>query len=144
MKSMSIWRAVAVAVLLGGAAGVRAEFAQGDINGWTAGSGMDTNRAFAGDLIWSVTLTSTATRASSGVQFTQTSGWDPQWGTGTKSTNAGVNSTIGQAHGDLDSSSPGNLTFAETSGMKYTFRLQGNSSWWYRPYTIQATTNFPV
>ena len=144
MKTQAFGRALAAAVLLWGAAGAQAEFAQGDINGWTAGTGMDTNRAFSGDLIWSVTLTSTATRASSGLQFTQTSGWDPQWGTGTKSTNATVNGTIGQAHGDLDSSSPGNLTFAETSGMKYTFRLQGNSTWWYRPYAIQATTNFPV
>jgi hypothetical protein len=132
-----------VAVLLGGAA-ARGEAVRGEINGWTNLPWMATNLAFAGDTHWSATLTSTATRASSGFQFTQDSTWTPQWGTGTKSTNAAVNSTIGQAHGDLDSSSPGNLTFAETNGMKYTFRLKGDASWWYRIYTIQATTNNPV
>lgn len=144
MRMMTAWRAVCAAVFLSGGAGAWGEFVQGEISGWTATTGMDTNRAFAGDLVWSVTLTSTATRAASQFQFTQTTNWTPQWGTGTSSTNAAVNSTIGQAHGDLDSSSPGNLTFAETSGMKYTFRLDGDSTWWYRPYTIQATTNDPV
>ena len=144
MRTRTAWRAVCAAVFLSGGAGAWGEFVQGEISGWTATTGMDTNRAFAGDLVWSVTLTSTATRAASQFQFTQTTNWTPQWGTGTSSTNAAVNSTIGQAHGDLDSSSPGNLTFAETSGMKYTFRLDGDSTWWYRPYTIQATTNDPV
>ncbi|MGD9611938.1 MAG: hypothetical protein AB7V22_03465 [Kiritimatiellia bacterium] len=144
MKAKAFGRLAVAAMLLGGAAGARAEFVQGEINGWTATTGLDTNRAFPGDLIWSVTLTSTATRAASQFQFTQSSGWDPQWGTGANSTNATVNGTLGMAHGDLDSSSPGNLTFAETSGMQYTFRLDGDSSWWYRPYTLQATTNFPV
>lgn len=144
MRMKSILVMACVAGLLGGTAAVRAEYVQGDINGWSATSSMNTNRGFVGDLFWSVTQTSTTTRASSGFQFTQSSGWNPQWGTGASHTNAVVNSTIGQAHGDLDGSSPGNLTFAETTGMKYTFRLQGTSGWWYRPYSIQATTNFPV
>ena len=137
------WLIVAAATMCGAGA-AQAEFVQGEITGWMATTGMDTNRAFSGDLMWSVTLTSTATRAASQFQFTQTSGWDPQWGTGANATNAAVNVTIGQGHGDQDASSPGNLTYSETSGMKYTFRLDGDSSWWYRPYTIQATTNFPV
>lgn len=122
----------------------QAEFVQGDITGWATTGSMDTNRGFAGDLHYSTTLTGTATRAASEFQFTQHTTWDPQWGTGTSSTNAAVNSTIGHAHSDLDGSSPGNLTFAETSGMVYSFRLKGDSSWWYRPYVIQATTNAPV
>lgn len=143
MKGQTVLRVATAAVLLCAATVVRGEFTQGDINGWTAGNGMDTNRAFIGDLHYSVTLTSTTTRASSGFQFTQYSTWDPQWGTGTRSTNATAG-TIGMAHGDQDGSSPGNLTFAETSGMRYTFRLQGNASWWYRPFVIMATTNDPV
>ena len=144
MRTKSFGRLAVAAGLLIGAGAARAEFVQGEITGWAATTGLDTNRAFAGDLVWSVTLTSTATRAASQFQFTQTSGWDPQWGTGANATNAAVNGTLGQAHGDLDSSSPGNLTFAEASGMKYTFRLDGDSTWWYRPYVIQATTNAPA
>lgn len=144
MKMNKAWRTVWAAMLLGVGTVAQAEFVQGDINGWTAGSGMDTNRGFVGDMVYSVQQTSSTTRASSGFQFTQSSGWDPQWGTGASATNAAVNSTIGQAHGDQDSSSPGNLTFSETSGMVYTFRLEGDSTWWYRPYVIMATTNDPV
>ena len=136
------WMAV-VALALGGATNVQGESVRGDLNGWGT-SWMATNLAFAGDTYWSVSVTSSTSRASSGFQFDQDGDWDPQWGTGTSATNATVNGTIGQAHGDLDGSSPGNLTFAETSGMKYTFRLKGDSSWWYRPYAVQATTNAPV
>jgi len=88
------WLAVAMVAL--GVAGAQAEFVRGDINGWTATVGMDTNRGFAGDQFYSVTLTGTVTRVSSGFQFTQHATWDPQWGTGSRATNAVVNSTIGQ------------------------------------------------
>ena len=136
------WLAVAMVAL--GVAGAQAEFVRGDINGWTATVGMDTNRGFAGDQFYSVTLTGTVTRASSEFQFTQHATWDPQWGTGSRSTNAVVNSTIGQGHINRDGNSPGNLSFAEFVGRKYTFRLEGNAGWWYRPYVIMETTNFPV
>ena len=115
------WLAVAMVAL--GVAGAQAEFVRGDINGWTATVGMDTNRGFAGDQFYSVTLTGTATRVSSGFQFTQHATWDPQWGTGSRATNAVVNSTIGQGHINRDGNSPGNLSFAEFVGRKYTFRL---------------------
>ena len=144
MTSKSMWRAACVAMMLGGAAGAYGEAVRGDINGWTNLPWMATNVAFPGDAFWSVTLTGSATRASSGFQFTQSSGWDPQWGTGTRSTNAAVNSTVGGTHSDLDGSSPGNLTFSETNGVRYTFRLEGTASWWYRPYVIMATTSQPV
>lgn len=144
MKGQAVLRAVCAAVLLCGAAGARGEAVRGDINGWTNLPWMATNAAFAGDAFWSVTMTSTTTRASSGFQFTQDTTWNPQWGTGTFSTNATVNGTVGGTHSDLDGSSPGNLTFAETSGVKYTFRLQGAANWWYRPYVVMATTNFPA
>ncbi|MCB1100824.1 MAG: hypothetical protein KDL10_00585, partial [Kiritimatiellae bacterium] len=116
---------------------------RGDINGWSV-SAMATNQAFANDPYWSVTLASTATRASSGMKFDLNGTWATQWGSGTKATNAVVNSVIGQAHGNLDGSSPGNLTWSETSGRRYTFRLAGQSTWWYRPYVIMQTTNVPV
>ena len=142
MKTARLFMAAALAVLMC-AAGVRGESVRGDVNSWGT-TWMATNLAFTGDTYWSASITSATSRASSGLQFDQDGDWNPQWGSGTSATNAAVNSTIGQAHGDLDGSSPGNLTFAETSGMKYTFRLKGDSSWWYRPYTVQATTNAPV
>lgn len=121
----------------------RAITVRGDINGWGV-STMANNQAFANDPYWSVTLTSTATRASSGLKFDLSGNWATQWGSGTKATNAVANSVIGQAHGNLDGSSPGNLTWSETSGRRYTVRLAGESNWWYRPYVIMQTTNFPV
>ena len=144
MKTKTILGLVCAVALLCGAGGVRAEYVRGDINGWAATMGMDTNCGFVGDMHYSVTLTSTTTRASSGFKFDQSDDWATQWGTGSSATNATVNSTIGQGHINDGGNSPVNLTFAETSGMKYTFRLQGNFSWWYRPYVLMATTNLPV
>lgn len=73
---------------------LRAEAVRGDINGWGT-SWLATNQAFVNDAYWSVTLTSTTTRASSGLKFDLSGNWATQWGSGTKSTNAVVNSIIG-------------------------------------------------
>ena len=144
MKSWRVGLILGVAVGCLGVSGAKGEAVRGDINGWAAVPWMQTDQAFAGDTVFSVTLTGTATRASSGMKFDQSGDWARQWGTGALATNAVVNSTIGQAHINDGGNDPQNLTFAETSGMKYTFRLAGENTWWYRPYVIQATTNFPV
>ncbi|HRT06613.1 MAG TPA: hypothetical protein P5204_13040, partial [Kiritimatiellia bacterium] len=72
--------------------------------------------------------------------------WTTNWGTGTMSTNAVINSTIGQGHrNNATGSDGGNLSYeGQTNGMRYTFRMDGDHTWWYRTYTIQATTNDPV
>ena len=134
-----------VAVVGWATAGAQAEFVVGESTAWIATSGMATNVGFVGDMHYSVSLTGSETRPSSEFQFTQRDdSWDPQWGTGVNATNAVVNSTIGQAHGDLDGSHPGNLTFNEVNTRNYTFRLAGDASWWYRPYVVMMTTNFPI
>jgi hypothetical protein len=60
-------------------------------------------------------------------------------------TSAVVNSTIGQGHkSNTTGSDGGNLSYSQVNGMRYTFRMEGDHTWWYRPYTIQATTNDPA
>ncbi len=144
MKAKSIWRATTAAVLLCGASGARAESVRGDINGWVGTDWMATNVAFTGDTFWSVTLACTQTLGSAGFKYDLSGDWATQWGTGSSATNAEVNSTLGQAHINAGGNTPGNLTNSLTSGMKYTFRMQGTYTWWYRPYVIMATTNTPV
>ncbi len=147
MSAKTVLRAAVAAVLLYGAAGARAEAVRGDINNTMSGWGtnwMATGAAFTGDTNWSVTLTATQTLPSAGFKFDQNGDWDPQWGfSAPYSTNATVNGTIGQVCIKTNAD-PGNLTYGQTNGMKYTFRLQGDATWWYRLYTVQATTNDPV
>ena len=147
MRLKAIWRSMLAVALLMGAAGARGEAIRGDINGWQNPSvtvWMNTGVAFSGDPLFSVTLAGTQTLASSGFKIDQSGDWATQWGSGASATSAVPNVSIGQAHVNLGGNIPGNLTYAQTSGLKYTFRLQGDSTWWYRPYTIQATTNAPV
>ncbi len=137
---------LAAAVLLIGAAGARGEAMRGRINGWGT-NWMATNAAFVGDTRWSATVTSTQTVASNMTFKIDLRGdWTTNWGTGTMSTNAVINGTIGQGHkNSATGSDGGNLSYeGQTNGMRYTFRMDGDHTWWYRTYTIQATTNDPV
>ena len=135
----SNWLGWAGAAVMLGAAAAQGEAVRGDINNWQNPSvtlWMATNVAFQGDAAWSCTITSTASRASSGVKFDQSGDWANQWGAGTS---AGVNSTIGTA-----TKNGGNLTFAETNTHRYTFRLAGFNDWTDRAYVILATASNPV
>ena len=137
---------MAVAAMLCGAATARGEAVRGRINGWGT-NWMATNAAFVGDTRWSATVTSTQTVASNMTFKIDLRGdWTTNWGTGTMSTNAAINSTIGQGHkNSATGSDGGNLSYeGQTNGVRYTFRMDGDHTWWYRPYTIQATTNDPV
>jgi hypothetical protein len=124
-----------------------AEMVRGDINGWQDSGGpvwMAQGVAFSGDLFYSVTHTSSATRASSGFKFDRSHDWAEQWGTGPDYVNAAVNSTVGQARKNEGGNDPVSLTFAETNGRRYTFRLGGAGDWWDRPYVIMETSADPV
>ncbi|HPA78138.1 MAG TPA: hypothetical protein PK722_05780 [Kiritimatiellia bacterium] len=121
--------------------GLFAETPRGDINGWGT-NWMTADTDFGS--IYKVTITSTATRATSGLKFDQSGNWNPQWGyKAAYSTNAAVNSTIGQARIN-DGGDPSDLSFSETSGWRYTFNLKGTYEWWDRPYVIMGTEGSPV
>lgn len=146
MKAKTFLRAAVAAVLVCGAADARAEGVRGQINGWGT-NWMATNVAFNGDTRWAATVTATQTlTASVSFKIDLRGDWTTNWGTGTMSTNAAINSTIGQGHkNSATGSDGGNLTYAgQTNGMRFTFRMDGDHTWWYRPYTLQATTNDPV
>ena len=146
MRAKAFLRAATAAILVCGAAGARGEAVRGRINGWGT-NWMATNAAFVGDTRWSATVTSTQTVASNMTFKIDLRGdWTTNWGTGTMSTNAVINGTIGQGHkNSATGSDGGNLSYeGQTNGMRYTFRMDGDHTWWYRTYTIQATTNDPV
>ena len=145
MRMKTAWRAVCAAAFLGGAAGAWGEAVRGAINGWGT-NWMATNAVFSGDTRWTATVTATQTQATATFKFDLKGDWTTNWGTGTLSTNAVVNGTVGQGHkNSATGSDGGNLTQTGlTNGMRYTFRMDGDHTWWYRLYTIQATTNDPV
>jgi hypothetical protein len=144
MRAAAIGRAAAMAVLLGSAV-ARGEAVRGQINGWGT-NWMATNAAFTGDTRWMATVTCTQTWTNAGFKIDLRGDWTTNWGTGTMSTNAVINSTIGQGHKNTATGSDGgNLTYAgQTNGMRFTFRMDGDHTWLYRPYVIMATTNDPV
>ncbi len=144
MRMKAVVWAVVLVVGLGWSAAVRGEAVRGDINSWSSASWMNTNRGYVGDTYWSVTQTSTTTRAGSRFKFDQSGDWANQWGTGPGYINATPNATVGQARKNVEGNSPDHLLFDESSGMKYTFRLAGLNHWYDRQYSIQATTNFPI
>ncbi len=121
-----------------------AESYRGEMNGWGV-TWMAQDTDFGN--IWKITVTCTATDASSEFKFDQDGDWDPQWGTAAGySTNAVKNSTIGQsARQPGRTSSAGNLSFANAvSGRRYTFCLKGDASWYDRRYAVMETDNDPV
>ena len=98
MKVQAVLRWAVLAVLFCGAGGAKGEALRGRINGWGI-SWMATNAAFIADTRWAVTVTSTQTMASNMTFKVDLQGdWSTNWGTGTMSTNAVINSTIGQGH----------------------------------------------
>jgi hypothetical protein len=131
------------AVVLSAPESVRAEAYRGEMNSWGT-NWMAADADFGS--IWKVTVTSPANRASSQFKFDRTGNWSTNWGTGSSYTNAVKNSSVGQCHANLDpgNSSPGNLTFAEVSGRRYSFNLEGEGHWWYRPYVIMETSGDPT
>lgn len=93
--------------------------------------------------IYSITFLAGSSDANSEFKFA-INGWATNWGTGTDYYEAGINNYEGQCRGSNSGDSPGNLSFNRTSGKYYTFRLNGESSWWNRQFMIMETDNAPV
>ena len=121
---------------------LRAEFVRGDINGWTTNNGTMTSDTSFGN-IFKVTIRANTNAATAQFKFDRTGDWSTNWGSGTGSTNATKNSTMGFAR--FDGGSMGNLNYSgQTANNYYSFNLGGQSDWWDREYVIMETQNTPV
>ncbi len=120
----------------------KAEFVRGEINGWTTAHVMSTNGSFGP--IFQVTITATNADSSSEFKVDRDGAWGlEQWGNPAGATLALKNSSLGNAR--YDGGSPPNLTFSgQTNGFRYTFRLAGASTDWFRDYVVMETSSDPV
>jgi hypothetical protein len=117
-----------------------AESLRGEHNAWAEES-MTLDSDFGN--MYSITFLASGTDSNSEFKFA-INDWATNWGTGTDYYEAGINSYEGQCRGSNSGDSPGNLGFNRSSGKYYTFRLNGESTWWNRQFMIMETDNAPV
>ncbi len=139
-KSSNPWNffcaALAACVLM--EAGAFAEAYRGMMNNWQT-NWMSQDAAFGS--IWKVTLTGAVSQATSTFKFDRTGNWSTNWGAGDSATNAVKNAAVGQCR-----INPGNtdLSLGEEPGRRYSFHLEGEGHWWFRPYVVMETDQDPA
>lgn len=120
---------------------VRAEFVRGDINGWTTIHPMTLDTTFGN--LYAVTITATNTAGTSNFKFDRIGDWTTNWGIASGSSNAVKNSQVGLAKYNGGANSDLSLG-GHTNGLRYSFRIGGQSDWWDRPFVVMETAGDPV
>ena len=120
----------------------RGEFVRGTINGWANTHPMVLDAAFG--TIYAVTIQAFTNEATAQFKFDRYGTWiGEQWGAAGSYTTAVKNASVGNAR--YDGGSPGNLTYtSQSNGWRYTFRLAGPSTDWFRDYVVMETATNPV
>jgi len=107
-----------------------AEYYRGEMNGWGTGNPMS-NTTWASR--WEVTILSDGDDGTSEFKYDQHGDWGTSWGAGTS---GAKNSTLGRANGS------GNLSFVESNGKYYTFRLNSDHDYYCVSETSGTLTDF--
>jgi hypothetical protein len=119
----------------------RAEYVRGEINGWTNIHPMALDTTFGN--IYAVTIPAFTNVSSAGFKFDRDGNWAFAWGLASGGSNAVKNAQPGQAKYFSGSSS--NLFYAnQSNGFYYSFRLEGLTSWWDRPFVVMESSGNPV
>jgi hypothetical protein len=118
---------------------VSAQYLRGDFNTWSTDNLMTEYYSH-----YSTTIEVTADLTDAGFKVDQAGDWVTQWGYATDSYNPIVNTSEGQMRGSISGDVPGNFTKSFTGGKFYTFRLEGNETWWNRRFVIMETDATPV
>ncbi|MBP7829543.1 MAG: hypothetical protein KA248_06460 [Kiritimatiellae bacterium] len=133
LRFLSLW---ALCAMLPGLA--FGEAYRGAMNSW--GTNWMTQDTSFGN-IWKVTVTASVTSATSTYKFDRTGNWSTNWGAGVSYTQAVKNANVGQCRINPDN---GNMTNSEVTGRSYSFNLEGEGHWWYRPFVVMETDSTPV
>ena len=134
------WITTGALLLLLSPLAARGEAYRGAMNSWGT-NWMSQDTSFGN--IWKVTVTASVTSATSTYKFDRTGNWSTNWGAGPSYTQAVKNANIGQCQANLSGTAE-NLTNAEVSGRSYSFNLEGEGHWWYRPFVVMETDQTPV
>jgi hypothetical protein len=122
----------------------RAEFVRGTINGWANTHPMVLDATFGN--IYAVTIQAFTNEATAQFKFDRYGTWTgEQWGAAGSYTTAVKNSSIGNARYTNNTAQISNLTYGtQTATNRYTFRLAGPSTDWFRDYVVMETDGNPV
>jgi len=118
---------------------VNAQYLRGDFNLWGTEYLMTNYYGY-----YTATLDVTVDVTDGAFKVDQTGDWSLQWGYATESYNPIVNTSEGQMRGSNSGDSPGDFIKTLSAGKVYTFRLEGDETWWNRKFIIMETDDFPV
>ncbi|MBN2776059.1 MAG: T9SS type A sorting domain-containing protein [Bacteroidales bacterium] len=118
---------------------LNAQYLRGDFNAWSSDDLMQQYYSHYG-----VTIEVASEIVDAGFKVDQDGDWVLQWGYATDSYNPIVNTSEGQMRGSNSGDTPGNFTKTFSAGKFYTFRIEGEDTWWNRRFVIMETDAAPV
>ncbi|MDD4150779.1 MAG: hypothetical protein PHE33_12210, partial [Bacteroidales bacterium] len=119
---------------------VNAQYLRGDFNSWGVTDLMEVYYGY-----YDITIEVTADVIDGAFKVDQDADWSLQWGSVPPATyNPIVNTSEGQMRGSNSGDSPSDFIKTLSAGKFYTFRLEGDETWWNRRFVIMETDAAPV
>ena len=118
---------------------LNAQYLRGDFNAWSTDNLMELYYGY-----YSTTIEVVDEVVDAGFKIDQDADWVLQWGYATESYNPIVNTSEGQMRGSNSGDTPADFVKTFSAGKFYTFRLEGDETWWNRKFVIMETDVAPV
>lgn len=138
MKKIFIFLAITLGVL----SIANAQYLRGEINTWGTSDFMILNSDYGS--YYSVTIQATSDITDGAYKVDQIGDWSLNWGFATDSYNAVTNTSEGQMRGSLSGDSPTDMINDFQLEKYYTFKIEGDDTWWNRRFVFMETDGFPV
>ncbi len=116
-----------------------AQYLMGDFNTWQAEDLMTESYSY-----YSVTVDVASDLPSGQFLVDQAADDVDTWGDATDSYYPVVNMSEGQMRGSISGDVPVTFAMSFTAGKFYTFRLEGDETWWNRKFVVMETDAMPV
>lgn len=120
-------------------ASLNAQYLRGDFNEWSTDNLMELYYGY-----YATTIEVIDEVVDAGFKVDQDGDWVLQWGNATDSYNPIVNTSEGQMRGSNSGDSPADFVKTFSAGKFYTFRLEGDETWWNRKFVIMETDAAPA
>ncbi len=118
---------------------MQAQYLMGDFNAWSNANSMQEYFGY-----YAVTVEVTSDFIPGQFLVDQNADGVDIWGDATDSYLPTVNVSEGQMRGSISGDSPANLSMNFSNGKYYTFRLEGDETWWNRRFVVMETDAIPV
>jgi hypothetical protein len=118
---------------------LNAQYLRGEFNEWSTDNLMELYYGY-----YTTTIEVVDELVDAGFKVDQDGDWVLQWGYATESYNPIVNTSEGQMRGSISGDAPSDFIKTFSAGKYYTFRLEGNETWWNRKFVIMETDVAPA